>query len=317
MSTKKLIRLALLLIVVGAMLLSVSACSADGGFLGIFYSEHETERFDITEDFDNISINIDTADLDILPSDDGGCRVVAYSHKEINYCATVDNGTLKIGFSDDRAWYQHIGINESELTVYLPASVYSALKIVSGTGDINVPADFSFESIDISLSTGDVEMYASATDFVRIETSTGDIEVSDMSATSLSLITSTGDIEVEKVSCTGDFYVEVTTGDTEIESATCGSFTSDGGTGSISMDDVIAFGKVTIDRNTGDIKLYYCDAAELEIETSTGSVSGVLLSEKVFITHTGTGHIDVPESITGGKCKVTTSTGDITFEFAE
>ena len=317
MSTKKLIRLALLLIVVGAMLLSVSACSADGGFLGIFYGEHETESFDITEKFENISIDIDTADLDILPSDDGSCRVVAYSHKDINYYASVEAGALNIGYSDDRAWYQYIGMNESELTVYLPASVYATLKIDSSTGDINVSSYFNFESIDISLSTGDVEMYASATDFVRIETSTGDIEVSDISAASLSLVVSTGDIEVENVSCSGDFYVEVTTGDAEIAGVTCGAFTSTGSTGDLEMDDVIASGKITIDRNTGCVTLDRCDASELEIETSTGSVKGVLLSEKVFITHTSTGNIDVPESIAGGKCKVTTNTGDITFEFAE
>jgi hypothetical protein len=36
-----------------------------------------------------------------------------------------------------------------------------------------------------------------------------------------------------------------------------------------------------------------------------------LLSEKVFITKSDTGRIDVPETVTGGKCKITTDTGSI------
>ena len=54
-----------------------------------------------------------------------------------------------------------------------------------------------------------------------------------------------------------------------------------------------------------------CDAAELEIKTGTGDVQGTLLSEKVFVVKTNTGKIQVPETVTGGKCKITTTTGDI------
>ena len=53
------------------------------------------------------------------------------------------------------------------------------------------------------------------------------------------------------------------------------------------------------------------DAANLEINVGTGSVRGTLLSSKVFITKTSTGDENVPETTTGGVCKVTTSTGDI------
>ena len=57
-----------------------------------------------------------------------------------------------------------------------------------------------------------------------------------------------------------------------------------------------------------------CDAAELSITTDTGDVKGTLLSDKVFIARTDTGRVHVPETTNGGKCKITTSTGDIIFE---
>ena len=54
-----------------------------------------------------------------------------------------------------------------------------------------------------------------------------------------------------------------------------------------------------------------CDAFEIVAKTSTGDVTGSFLSEKIFMAQTDTGRIDVPQTMTGGKCQITTNTGDI------
>ena len=77
------------------------------------------------------------------------------------------------------------------------------------------------------------------------------------------------------------------------------------------MKNVIATERFSIERDTGDVILEGCDAAEIFIETDTGDVRGTLLSEKVFITETDTGRVSVPSSITGGRCEITTDTGNI------
>ena len=66
-----------------------------------------------------------------------------------------------------------------------------------------------------------------------------------------------------------------------------------------------------MERSTGDVRFDRCDAASLEIKTGTGDVTGSLCSEKVFIARSDTGHISVPETVNGGKCSITTDTGDI------
>jgi hypothetical protein len=43
-------------------------------------------------------------------------------------------------------------------------------------------------------------------------------------------------------------------------------------------------------------------------------VKGSLLTDKIFVTQSDTGKVDVPETVSGGKCKVTTDTGDIRIE---
>ena len=79
------------------------------------------------------------------------------------------------------------------------------------------------------------------------------------------------------------------------------------------MENVIAEQMITIERSTGDVIFDKCDAFELLIKTDTGNVTGSLLTDKIFIANSDTGHINVPETTTGGKCKITTDTGDIAF----
>ena len=62
------------------------------------------------------------------------------------------------------------------------------------------------------------------------------------------------------------------------------------------------------------MRLEDCDAGELLISTDTGDVHGTLLTEKIFLVRSSTGEIHVPETVSGGKCKITTSTGDIHIE---
>ena len=55
----------------------------------------------------------------------------------------------------------------------------------------------------------------------------------------------------------------------------------------------------------------HCDAETIYVNTDMGSVTGTLLTDKVFIIETDTGSVDVPKSITGGRCEITTDTGNI------
>ena len=82
------------------------------------------------------------------------------------------------------------------------------------------------------------------------------------------------------------------------------------------LENVIAAEGFSLVRSTGDIAFDGCDAAELLVETDTGDVTGSLLSEKVFFVTTATGKKEVPETVTGGKCKITTDTGDVTITIA-
>ena len=132
-----------------------------------------------------------------------------------------------------------------------------------------------------------------------------------ISAESMDLSVTTGRIAVSDLTCAGDVKVNVSTGKADITDAGCRNFVSSGKTGDLLMKNVIAAEKLSVVRSTGDVKLEGCDAAEIFIETDTGDVTGTILSEKVFIVETDTGRIDVPKSANGGRCEITTDTGNV------
>lgn len=344
---KKWFTIAGLLIVVGGLMFTMSACANDWRM----DAKHEEKIKTVTEDFNGIDINTNTADITFVPSEDGICKVVASDHKKINYSTNVENGILKIKLQDTRKWFNKIfNMHSGSLTVYLPKSEYASLSINEDTGDITIKG-YTFSDVDIKLSTGDVNLKNmicgnfslkmstgdTCIDSITCENftsmgDTGDITVNNLTANgnvsierttghvnintaningNLSTKTDTGSNNAKNVTCSGDFEHEVTTGKSELTNVNSSNFDTYGDTGKLTMNNVIATGKLSIERSTGDITFDKCDAAEIYVETSTGDVTGTLLSEKIFITKTSTGKINVPESLTGGKCKITTSTGDI------
>lgn len=70
-------------------------------------------------------------------------------------------------------------------------------------------------------------------------------------------------------------------------------------------------GLIRIATDTGHIRVEGVSAGELALSVSTGDVNGSLLSEKVFLAQSDTGRIEVPETTTGGVCKIVTDTGSI------
>lgn len=265
-----------------ATFLLLTGCVIFGGVMTVYKwdfsklstNKYETNKYDINDNFKNISVNVKTADIVFVASEKAKTEVVCFEQDNANHEVSVDNDTLTIKLVDERKWYEYIGINfrTPKITVYLPQGEY---------GNLTVSA------------------------------STGDIDIKNLSAENINLTVTTGEIEAKSITCNGDFKTTVSTGEVELKDVSCKNLSSNGNTGDITLKDVIAEEKFAIERSTGDVKFERCDANEIFVKTDTGDVKGSLLSDKVFITQTDTGNIDVPKTITGGRCEITTDTGDV------
>ena len=121
----------------------------------------------------------------------------------------------------------------------------------------------------------------------------------------------TGMIKATTVTCATDLCVKVNTGDAHLTDVSCKNLISEGNTGDLFLENAIAQEAFSIERSTGDVVFEDCDASELTVKLSTGNVTGTLLTQKNFVASSGTGRISVPHTFTGGKCEITTSTGNI------
>ena len=306
---KLMLKIAIFLFVIGSLLFTISMSINKWDFSKLSTSRLETNTHQITEEFNNISIDTDTADIIFVYSNEN--KVVLREYEDCNHFVSVDNDTLKISYSVKDNWFKNlISFKEPMITIYLTETEFENLNIKEDTGDIRIPRDFKMKNVDIEASTGDV-YYFSSSESIKITLSTGDIEMNNVTTNSLELVTSTGEIELSNITCINDIKITTSTGDVSIEDVKCNNLTSKGTTSDLEMENVLVTNKLSIIRDTGDVEFDRCDASEIYIKTSTGDVEGTLLSDKVFIVDTNTGIKDYPKSTTGGKCEIKTSTGDI------
>lgn len=276
-------------------------------------AEYITNTYEFDSNYHEIFLQTDTADIRFVPSETDKTSVICYEAEKQKHSVSVEEGRLAIELEDTKKWYEHIRFSADipSITVCLPKGDYAELFVKATTGDLSLSEQFHFGKVDIEKSTGDVNCKAFTSGEVKIKTTTGDISVADIAAEKLELTVSTGKVTVSDVTCAGDVAIHLTTGKVKVTDLNCQNLASTGTTGDLSLKRVIAQGQLCAERSTGDVKLEECDAAELSIVTTTGDVRGSLLTDKVFLVQTSTGDTDVPKSTTGGKCEITTKTGDI------
>lgn len=308
--------IATILVVSGTVTFIIALSMNNWDFKRFNTTKYVTNTYEINDDFNDLLLHTTEADIIFLPSDDNICKVICYEAETAKHNVTVKDNALTINVNDQRKWYNYIGISLSSpsITVYLPKSEYNSLRVKTSTGKTDIPSDFNFDNADIYCTTGAVNLLSPVANNIKIQTTTGAIRVKNITTDNLELSTTTGSISVDSVKCTNDIKIKVTTGSTTVKNTHCNNFSSDGDTGIISLDNLISDGNFHIERSTGDVKFKQCDASKILVKTSTGNVSGSLLSEKAFVTKTSTGTIKVPETTTGGKCEITTSTGNIKIE---
>ena len=307
---------AIVLLVTGIVI-----CGVSFGVLGFDLGKlstvtYVTNTYDVSEKFQNISIDGDTENIKFVFSEEEKCRVVCFEEENDLHTVRVEDQTLTIEKKDRKGFWWNVSIatESPSITVYLPEKVYKELSIESDTGDVEIPKEFSFDTINVNLDTGDMSCLASAEGDIRVRTDTGHITIADVTAAGMLLSSDTGKMELSDVKISGDLEIQEHTGKVVLENVKCRNFTSDGDTGSLVMTNVTASGEFNLERNTGDIEFHGCDAETIYVETDTGDVTGTLLTDKVFITETDTGSVDVPKSVSGGRCEISTDTGDIRIE---
>ncbi len=245
---------------------------------------------DIEESFSRVSVGAPSANVSILPSDDGKCRVETSSFGETECRSVASGGTLKVIMAD---WHGGaILFGSPKVTVYLPQKQYESLEVRTESGDIAVGEGVSAVSATLRSSSGRISCGAEVTGALEAKSASGGVSVSGV-----------GDAEVTLDSGSGRLvFADSTPSSAQISSRS----------GKIELKNVVAAGKLTAESSSGAVRLEACDAGSIYVETASGSVYGTLLSAKSFSASSASGRVNVPES-EGGECRARTASGSITF----
>lgn len=229
----------------------------------------------VEEAFDSISVDGDNCDVRLIPSQDGVCQVEYPTHPEMTCSISVRGDTLEIVFQDNRTWNNSVGMSFQplEINLYLPQTQYDQLELVTVSGNITVPEDFSFTQSSIHTTSGEIQFTADNSGSFSLESVSGDLSAKGVAPQTLKVHTTSGDIH---------------------------------------LSQVIASGSCTIDSVSGDVELQDCDGEKFTISTTSGDVEASLRSGKTFSTQTVSGEVEVPSNTSGGSCEITTVSGDIT-----
>ena len=269
---RTLLIVAAILVALGLLLTAAALFATDFTF-DFFQSGSIRNTHEITEDFQNIAIRVDTTDVRFFPSTDGTCKVVFTETQKLRHVTAVEHETLYIGLQDSRHWYEHLfSFGTMSVEIYLPESRYVALEFESDTGDLHMPGAFLFSIADVETDTGDVDWQADLSGRLSVSVDTGDVLLLGLNAGSLELDSNTGDIKIV---------------------------------------NTVALKEIKIEADTGDVTFDKADGESIYVETDTGDVTGTLLTEKLFRGESDTGRVEVPWDTRGGDCMVISDSGNI------
>lgn len=222
------------LVVLGGIIFVGAMSQVKWDLNSVSFNKRETNEYVISEAYQSISIITSTANVVVLPAEDGATKVICKEQERLKHTVAVREGALVIELTDTRDWKDYLfDFASTKITVYVPA---------------------------VELNT------------VSVQNSTGNVKISDLSCTDCSVKNSTGNVLLQNVLVTDE---------------------------------------LSVTNSTGNVKFKDCDGGEVFVKNSTGDIEGNFLTGKYFAAKSSTGDVEVPESVTGGRCELTTATGNI------
>lgn len=307
-------------IVLGSLLL------VGGGVVlgvGIAHSKEDskivTREHAIEETFENINIDIETANLEFVTTS-GEAKVVCEERENIEHVVEVKENTLSVRYTEEAMkWYEKVfnfNWKKERITVYLPVTTYGDVSIKCSTGKMNIEGEYTFNNLEISASTGALTLNTDVVNKLEVKMSTGAINLEDMSAKEMDIKASTGDIALKNVNVEEKINIKASTGDADLRKVRAKNLQVNLSTGDLDLNDVLIEEHTEFKASTGKFTFTAFDSETLKCKTDTGDIKGSIISQHVIFAKSDTGKVDVPHYTTGGEWDIETDTGRIVIKDA-
>ncbi len=258
-ATKIWLTVAAVLILVGGVLFAVTMMANGWDFARLSTVTYETKTYTITEDFTGVAVIADTADVTILPAENGKATVVCTTPKTQPHTPVVQDGTLTVTAEDNRAWHEYISVSfvSTKVAVYLPQEVLDTIAVTVSTGDVALEGLTGLKDVTLTCSTGDVTLRDLTCQNLSTTADTGDLAMTGVLVRQkMAVERSTGNVKL--TGCDGgDITIRTSTGDVTGTLLTPKTFTAESDTGRVTVPDTLADQRCRVFTDTGDIEVTY------------------------------------------------------------
>ena len=164
-------------------------------------SELETCKYEINENFNDITVIVDTADIQIIISENANSYVVCEEENSAKHSVVVKENMLRVEADDNSKWYENLKVNlhTPKITVYLGKSECGNISLKTDTGNVFLENVIATGKLSIDIDTGNVDFEACDASEIYIKTDTGNVTGSFLTNKVVFAESETGKIDIPKV----------------------------------------------------------------------------------------------------------------------
>ncbi len=201
------------LVVLGGVIFTGAMSRVKWDFTKLSMNQTETNEYILSESYQNISIQTDTADVVIRPSETDETKVVCKEQERLKHSVTVEDGTLVIRLTDTREWTDYVlNFAFTKVTVYVPETQLKDITVKNSTGNITLQNMVVDGQISVKNSTGNVKFKDCDAASVLVKNSTGNITGNFLTEKQFVTKVSTGDVSVPDCKSGGRCEIITSTG---------------------------------------------------------------------------------------------------------
>lgn len=269
----------------------------------------------------DVAADCGPADFILLPSENNTCRVECAENETVHYVVTTENSVLHIRRADSRTVFSFFkfyrALRSEPVRVYLPQGAYKSLEVKVTSGDIAVPAGYTFDTASLHSASGDITLKDTSCGTLSLGTASGAVTLLNIKNESGgSIETASGKAQITNYK--GDaLEIGTASGKVSLENAECAALHINTASGGVDLTHTVSADVMEIGTASGSIHFENCDAASLSLDSMSGSVVGTLNTGKAFRAQSRSGKVDVPFDTGEGTCKVSTLSGSIRIKIAE
>lgn len=186
---------------------------ARGISFGNKYKVVKEYKFDNLKNIKNINTDLDCGDVILSHNKENNIKVIIRANRDVKdkeyITANEDLDTINIqnNINTKRVNWNTLNM---EVEILIPDSYKGNLNIDNNVCDIDMVSDFKFDTVDISLKTGDIDILGKLTaNKIIINNEVGDFEANTLSSKDITIDSNTGDIEITNLDGKGSINTDV------------------------------------------------------------------------------------------------------------